>query len=215
MNLHWRSYISNPLKTAWFSQEIRFPNQFRVQYEKVLITYSRKHVGKGRGTACGTVCPWILVATIRINEQKQNVPFANSHCRLENAITSCARGVSATRNSVSIYVVPEARRRACARSCCSLWRTHVCNYSARLPKCFLKRAFQDGGTTSTHDVPACQLLFRGTFIDVIFAESHHGNNAIVRMSGSGRKVPAFSWNVNESHVSCRRKSGAFASIKNQ
>lgn len=29
-----------------------------------------------------------------------------------------------------------------------------------------------------------RLLVRGTFIDVIFAESHHGNNATVRMTGA-------------------------------
>lgn len=70
--------------------------------------------------------------------------------------------------------------RVCARSCCSLWRTLVCNYSARLPKCFLKRAFRER-YPSPHSRPPrpntpcaptfSARLFRRTFIDVMFAES--------------------------------------------
>lgn len=211
---HWLSYIISLIRwTALFFWEIRFPDQFRMRYEKMLITYSWKHIiGEGNRLDGATEYVPLNFCCDNPGPNKQTEIQKNRFVlsdaplwRTRSPLAQRCIHRNPRREIPSRYTLsPRLGHRACARSCCSLWRTHVCNYSARLPKCFLKRAFQDGGTTQypMTCLPA-QLLFRGTFVDVIFAESHYDNNAIVRMAGAGKCLCAFSENVNRSHVTLR------------
>lgn len=107
---------------------------------------------------------WIAINQTGSDKQACKSRFANAsswmHLSLENSVLG--NQGSPMKNVVSIYRGPEFSPRAsCLCSCCSLWRTLICNYSAKaLPKCFLKRAFQEGGPHRR--IPwRARLLFRG------------------------------------------------------
>lgn len=104
------------------------------------------------------------------------------------------------RKPKTFWKFPQTRLDESVVSCCSLWRPLVCNYSGWLPKCFLKRAYQEQSVSrppsprhSLHtpfprEVKAraqCWLPFRRIFIHVMFAECRHSLRSFHRFPTRG------------------------------